>query len=66
MRAFPEISDAARTCRFRDCTHTGEPGCGVRAALDEGEFPPERLDVYLALASEMRRSAKTLDPDVVL
>lgn len=66
MRTFPEIADAARGCRFRDCTHTREPGCEVRAALARGEFTSERLDVYLALAAEMRSSASSLDPDVVL
>ena len=65
-KVFPEISEAARTCRFRDCTHTHEPGCGVRSAFAAGEFSKERLDAYVSLAAEMRASAKTLDPDVVL
>lgn len=63
---FPEIAEAARSCRFRDCTHTHEPGCAVREALGAGVFPAERLDVYLQLAEEMRASARTLDPDVVI
>ncbi len=63
---FPDISDAARGCRFNDCTHTHEPGCEVRAQFDAGEFSAARLDCYLALAAEMRESAQTLDPDVVL
>ena len=63
---FPEISDAARGCRFRDCTHTHEPGCEVLARQAEGAFTQERLDVYLSLAREMRESAVMLDPDVVI
>lgn len=63
---FPEIAEAARACRFRDCTHTHEPGCAVREALAEGAFSQERYDAYVALAQEMRRSAETLDPDIVL
>ncbi len=62
---FPDIADAARSCRFRNCTHTHEPGCEVRAQFGDPESSP-RLASYLALASEMRASAKTLDPDVVL
>ncbi|MBR3315000.1 MAG: GTPase RsgA [Atopobiaceae bacterium] len=62
---FPDIADAARGCRFRNCTHTHEPGCEVRAQFGDPEDSP-RLAAYLALASEMRASAKTLDPDVVL
>ena len=65
-KVFPKISDAACGCRFRDCTHTHEPGCAVREALAEGAFTPQALDAYLALAAEMRQSAAQLDPDVVL
>lgn len=65
-KVFPNIAQAAMGCRFNDCTHTHEPGCGVRAALAEGAFPQARLDCYLALAAEMRESADTLDPDVVI
>ena len=63
---FPEIADAACGCRFRDCTHTHEPGCEVRAQFDSGSFSSVRLETYLALAHEMRQSATTLDPDVVI
>lgn len=65
-KVFPEVAEAAQTCRFRDCTHTHEPGCGVRGAFEAGEFSRARFDAYVSLASEMRSSAKTLDPDVVL
>ena len=65
-KVFPEVVEAARGCRFRDCTHTGEPGCGVAEAFAHGEFPERRLKTYLALAGEMRRSADSLDPDVVI
>ena len=39
--AFPDVVEAARGCRFRDCTHTEEPGCAVRDAV-----PSERLAAY--------------------
>ena len=64
--AFPEIAERARECRFRDCTHGGEPGCAVRAASEASEFDELRLAAYLSLAAEMRASARELDPDVVL
>lgn len=64
--AFPRIAELAGECRFRDCTHTSEPGCAVRAAEKAGELDPVRLEAYVALADEMRASAEGLDPDVTL
>jgi ribosome biogenesis GTPase / thiamine phosphate phosphatase len=37
--AFPEIGEAAARCRFRDCRHDGEPGCGVLEAVPIGRDP---------------------------
>ena len=65
-KVFPEIAAAARGCRFRDCTHTHEPGCEVRARQAEGDYSLGRLECYVALATEMRKSALSLDPDVVI
>ena len=65
-RTFPEVVEAARGCRFNDCTHTHEPGCGVRAAVEAGEVDELRLDAFRALAAEMRVSAQGLDPDIHL
>lgn len=48
-RAFSDVEEAARGCKFRDCTHTDEPGCQVRE-----EISPERLAAYRALASSAR------------
>lgn len=42
-RTFPDIETLAGECRFRDCTHTGEPGCAVAAAVSAGELPADRL-----------------------
>jgi ribosome biogenesis GTPase len=39
----PELDDLATQCRFRDCRHTGEPGCAVRAAVDAGTLDGTRL-----------------------
>ena len=67
-KVFPEIAEAATQCRFRDCTHTHEPGCQVRQAHADAEpgFSDVRVSCYLALAREMRESAASLDPDVVI
>lgn len=56
--AFSDIEALAASCRFRDCTHTGEPGCAVRAALARGELDEARLQSFLRLRTE---SAYALD-----
>jgi len=50
-RYFPEFATAI--CRFRDCRHEREPGCGVRAAVERGDVPRERLETYLRLAEQL-------------
>ncbi len=65
-RTFPEVVEASRGCRFNDCTHTHEPGCAVRAAVETGAIDEVRLDAFLNLAEEMRVSAQSLDPDIKL
>ena len=55
--AFPEIEEAAAGCRFRDCSHTSEPGCAVRAAVEAGTIPKRRLESYLILQQEMADTA---------
>ena len=49
---FPEIAQASRSCRFRDCTHSDEPGCAVLAAVESGTLLPERLASYHKLMRE--------------
>ena len=63
---FPEVARVAQECRFRDCTHTHEPGCAVRRALFDKTCERARVDAWVALAAEMRTGASSLDPDVVL
>ena len=41
---FPEFDGFS--CRFRDCSHTVEPGCGIRAAVECGQLNLARFDTY--------------------
>lgn len=50
--AFEEIETLAAECRFRDCTHQGEPGCRVREMADRGELDAGRLANYFKLRKE--------------
>lgn len=51
--AFSDIAEIAFGCRFVDCSHTGEPGCSVLKALEEGELGQRRYESYLELRSEL-------------
>lgn len=50
--AFPEIEALAQGCRFRDCSHEGEPGCAVLAALEEGSLDRGRYSGWRKLSKE--------------
>jgi ribosome biogenesis GTPase len=54
--AFGDVEQAALDCRFRDCSHDGEPGCGVRAALDDGRLAESRWASYRKLQREARHA----------
>ncbi|MBR5924155.1 MAG: ribosome small subunit-dependent GTPase A [Bacteroidales bacterium] len=49
---FPEMLRVADDCRFTPCTHTHEPGCAVKAALEAGIISPERYNSYLGMLEE--------------
>jgi ribosome biogenesis GTPase len=51
--AFADIAALAAACKFADCRHESEPGCAVRAAVDEGRLATERFRSYLALRREL-------------
>ena len=49
---FPEMLREMDNCRFVPCTHTHEPGCAVKAAMDAGRISPERYNSYLGMLEE--------------
>lgn len=52
-QTFADVAELATSCRFRDCTHESEPGCAVRAAVEEGRLDAARLERYRALQREI-------------
>lgn len=46
---FKEIAPLVPKCRFNDCSHSHEPGCAVRTAVETGEIHPGRYESYLRL-----------------
>ena len=52
---FPEMLRVADNCRFIPCTHTHEPGCAVKQALEDGLISPERYNSYLGMLEEDKK-----------
>lgn len=51
-QTFGDIEELAARCRFRNCSHSGEPGCAVRAALESGHLDARRWLSYQKLKNE--------------
>ena len=49
---FPEMLKASEGCRFTPCTHTHEPGCAVKEAVEAGEISYDRYSSYLGMLDE--------------
>lgn len=52
---FPEMLRVSAGCRFTPCTHTHEPGCAVKDAVDRGLISPERYNSYLGMLEEDKK-----------
>lgn len=50
---FIDIAPYVADCQFADCTHTHEPGCAVRAAVERGDIHPQRYESYLRLREDI-------------
>ncbi|HEY0650602.1 ribosome small subunit-dependent GTPase A [Phenylobacterium sp.] len=59
---FEDVEHLAGQCRFGDCTHTREPGCAVREAIEAGVLPVERLRAYEKLQAELAYERRRSDP----
>lgn len=52
VRGFPEFLPHIEHCRFYNCSHRHEPGCGVVAAVQDGRIPPQRYALYQRILQE--------------
>lgn len=53
---FPEMLEPRQYCKFNNCTHSHEPGCGVIEAFKDGEISPERYDSYLNILESLEEN----------
>jgi ribosome biogenesis GTPase len=58
---FADVEELATQCRFSDCAHKTEPGCAVRAAIDDGTLPFARWSSYKKLQRELAHLERRLD-----
>ena len=49
---FKEIFATSHDCRFANCTHTHEPGCAVRQAVEEARISQSRYSSYLSILED--------------
>jgi ribosome biogenesis GTPase len=52
---MPDIAAHATACRFYNCSHLHEPGCGVLAAVERGAIAPSRHRIYAEIFAELRQ-----------
>ncbi len=53
---FKEIKIVAKDCKFNRCTHTHEPDCKVKEAVEKYIIPPERYESYLRLIETLNEN----------
>lgn len=55
---YPEFAEYEQDCRFRGCSHIGEPVCGIKKALLQGKISKMRYDNYALLYTELKEKRK--------
>lgn len=55
---FQEFTPYEGQCRFQGCSHTHEPDCGVKKALEEGKISQIRYDNYVNIYTELKEKRK--------
>ena len=53
-KTFADIDELSTKCKFSDCTHSNEPNCAVKKAINEGLLTEDRLSSYLKLKKEAK------------
>lgn len=53
---MPDLRAAATQCRFYNCSHRHEPGCGVRDAVEAGTISESRHRIYTEILDELSRT----------
>ncbi len=57
-QCFPEFRPYLDTCRFQPCSHSHEPGCAIKEAVEGGTISPSRHRSYVDMLSEVKERVK--------
>lgn len=58
QHAFNDIEALSQLCKFSDCTHSDEPGCAVKKAVQDGQLESARFENYLKVQREQEYLTK--------
>ncbi len=60
-QTFADLDDIVERCKFGNCSHNGEPGCAIAAALADGSLDPDRYESWQKLQRETAHHARRVD-----
>jgi len=60
LEVFDDVVQIAEGCRFSDCSHDGDAGCAVAAAIESGELDPRRFANFQKLSAEQAHNSRSL------
>ncbi|MGF1484864.1 MAG: ribosome small subunit-dependent GTPase A [Opitutales bacterium] len=60
-QVFRDVVQTSRQCRFSNCTHEGEPGCALAAAVESGALKLRRVEHYFQLREEVTEAAQRFE-----
>jgi ribosome biogenesis GTPase len=60
-QSFGDVDEIAASCRFRNCSHNGEPGCQIAAALEDGRLDGDRHASWRKLQREAAHHERRVD-----
>ena len=60
LNVFDDVASIAAGCRFSDCSHEGDEGCAVMAAIETGELDQRRYQNFRKLTAEQAHNSRSL------
>jgi ribosome biogenesis GTPase / thiamine phosphate phosphatase len=60
-QTFTDVDEIVVRCRFGNCSHNGEPGCAIAAAVADGSLEPDRLESWQKLVRETAHHERRVD-----